>query len=154
MSLTKNISDAHISEAASRAGMSEDSLRKHLDSINPQNLHNQIANLSISDAGEKCKSIDFDIKIFSVKGKVCFTPGDDWRLTIDLTLSLAGIELSNAKYEFSSKNTEVCYSYDVLIGSLSVCFGVKTTSGFCLYTRGTACAFGSCTDWNETLICF
>ena len=100
-----------------------------------------------------CKDIDFDIKIFRVKGKACFTPGSNWSLSIDLTLYLAGIEISHVVYTFSPTNTSVCYHYDVLIGSLDVCFGVRS-SHICLFTSGKACAFGACVSWDENLVCF
>lgn len=143
-----------LSNAAERLGLSVDDLQAKLSAAAQQPLHGQPATLSIADAAEaSCKDIDFDIKIFTVKGKVCFTPGDNWSLSIDLTLYLAGIEVANVKYNFSPTNTQVCYHYDILIGSLQVCFGVRGANA-CLFTSGKACAFGSCTSWDETIVCF
>ena len=151
----KHLSAEHIEEAASRTGMSAEALRNHLDSINLNELHGQLAVSNVTDAGGNCKNIDFDIKIFSIKGKVCFTPGSNWTLYIDLTLSVAGIEVANVKYNFSAANSHVCYKYDLLLVSLDVCFGVRQQSGkTCLYTSGTACGFGSCSSWNENIVCF
>jgi hypothetical protein len=153
----RQFADADLSNAAQRLGLSVDELHAKLTTALQQPLHGQPATLSITDSGAvdgaSCKDIDFDIKIFSVKGKVCFTPGSNWNLSIDLTLYLAGIEVANVKYNFSPSNTQVCYNYDILIGSLKVCFGVRGPNA-CLFTSGTACAFGSCTSWDETIVCF
>ncbi len=144
-----------FAEAARRFGLSADELRSRLSKIDPRELHGQIAKVSVADAEEGCKDIDFDIKIFRVKGKVCFTPGSDWKLSIDLTLYVAGIEVSHVKYTFSAANTSVCYKWDLLLVSLHVCFGVRSSGGHvCLFTSGKACAFGKCSSWDETIVCF
>lgn len=148
----RQFTDEEWANAAQRVGLSAQELRTQVDQALQQSVHGQLAVLNIKDSDQaNCKDIDFDIKVFSVKGKVCFVPGQDWKLTIQLELFLIGIKLAEVNYTFSASNTSVCYSYDVLIGSLKVCFGVR---GKCLYTSGTACAFGNCTSWDETLICF
>ena len=153
----RQFADTDLSNAAQRLGLSAEDLRTKLSAAARQPLHGQPATLSIAESdsvgGASCKDIDFDIKIFRVKGKVCFTPGSNWSLSIDLTLYLAGIEVANVKYNFSPSNTQVCFSYDILIGSLKVCFGVRGAN-ICLFTSGTACAFGACTSWDETILCF
>ena len=146
-----------FARAAELLGTSEDKLRRSLEQVLASGpLHAQLAQVSITDTDDaSCKDIDFDIKIFSVKGRVCFTPGSDWKLSIDLRLYVIGIELAHVQYTFSASNTSVCYSYDVIVASLSVCFGIRTTSGrVCLYTSGKACGLGQCADWNETIVCF
>ncbi|HEX2251932.1 MAG TPA: hypothetical protein VHQ65_01530 [Thermoanaerobaculia bacterium] len=149
--------DDDFRRAAELLGTSENELRRSLEqALAPGLLHGQAAQVSISETDDaSCKDIDFDIKIFSVKGRVCFTPGPNWKLSIDLRLYVIGIELAHVQYTFSASNTSVCYDYDVIIASLRVCFGIRTTSGrVCLFTSGKACGAGQCTEWNETILCF
>ena len=153
----REISDGEWTAVAARFGQPVDVVKKQLGAVAAAGGaaaaagHGTFA-VTPNAQDTRCKDIDFDIKIFHVKGTACFTPGSNWNLTIDLTTYLAGIEISRVVYTFSPTNTSVCYHYDVLIGSLDVCFGVR--SNICLYTSGTACAFGSCTSWDETLVCF
>ncbi len=150
----RQFTDGEWASAAQRVGLSVAELKEQISQALKQSVHNQPAVVKITDSAQpSCKDIDFDIKVFSIKGKVCFTPGQNWKLTIQLKLFLIGIELAEVNYTFSASNLEVCYNYDIVIASLKVCFGVKGPNN-CLYTKGTACAFGSCTSWDETLICF
>lgn len=143
-----------LAEAAQRVGLSVQDLRQQLSKASQQALHGQAAELTIKDSDQpSCKDIDFDIKVFSFKGRVCFTPGTNWQLTFDLKLYLIGIELGHINGTLSASNPSICFNFDVIFGSVQVCFGVRGQRA-CLYTSGTACALGQCTSWDETIVCF
>jgi hypothetical protein len=110
--------------------------------------------LQVADASEtNCKDINFDIKIIRVKGKVCFTPGKNWRLTIDLQVSALGVELDTVRYTFSPSQTSVCYKYNLLFAKIKLCFGVRSNR-ICLFTSGSVSSFGKKKSWDENILCF
>lgn len=154
MDIKQRFVDADWKQAARLTGLSVTELQHKVAAAVRQPVHGQPAQVKIADAPEEnCKDIDFDIKIFTVSGTLCFTPGPDWKLTINLKLFLVGIEVAEVNHTFSASSLSLCFDYDIVIASLRVCFGVRGQR-ICFFTSGTVCGFGQCTSWDETILCF
>lgn len=152
---TERFTDEQLAPVADAVGLSLDELRRQAAAMQEEiSIEAAELDLDITAAEEtNCKNIDFNIKVIRIKGKVCFTPGSNWRLTIDLQVSALGIELDRVKYTFSPSRTSVCYNYNVLFAKIRLCFGVRT-SKICLFTSGSVSSFGKKKSWDENLLCF
>jgi hypothetical protein len=96
-----------IEQAAARLNLSTDELQRRLNAAYAE-MGQQAPKLRIVDAadlsglmanGGSCKHIDFSVvDIVKVQGTVCFTPGADWTVAIDLHVSLAGAAAGEAMF--------------------------------------------------------
>ncbi len=92
---------------------------------------------------QDCVNFDFDIKIFSVKGKFCKTG------IIDITVTVAGIQIQHLQVDLSKG--EYCNKISVGIEEVQYCFYLK---GSCLYTKGYIDGWlHPKQTWDEKIVC-
>ncbi len=151
----ERFTDEQLAPVADAVGLPMTELRNRAAAAESGNFLDALDfDLQVAQVEEtNCKDIDFNIKIVRIKGKVCFTPGSNWRLTIDFRVSALGIELDTVRYTFSPSQNSVCYEYDLLFGKVKLCFGVRT-SRICLFTSGKVSGFGKKKSWDENILCF
>jgi len=90
-----------------------------------------------------CVNFDFDIKIFSVKGKFCKSG------VIDYTVTIAGIQIQHLQVDLS--RGEYCNTVSVGVEEVQYCFYMK---GSCLHTRGYIDGWlHDKQSWNEKIVC-
>ncbi|HKJ34325.1 MAG TPA: hypothetical protein VKA34_21050 [Balneolales bacterium] len=92
---------------------------------------------------QDCVNFNFDIKIFSVKGKFCKSG------ILDFTTTVAGVQIQHLQIDLSKG--EYCNNVSVGIEEVKYCFYLKDS---CLYTKGYIDGWlHPKKSWDEKIVC-
>lgn len=99
--------------------------------------------INVADTISDCVNFNFDVKIFSVKGKFCKSG------IIDVTVTIAGIQIQHLQIDLSKG--EYCNNVSVGVEEVKYCFYTKDS---CLYTKGYIDGWlHPKYTWDEKIVC-